>query len=115
MSYDPTNWQTGDVVTSQKLNKLEQGVADAGGGGLLIVNMTMTGDAMTLDKTWQEIYDAVPAVMVVDPTENDKSVYMVYEVFVDDGYHVDIGHGSVSFPSFFTDSPTGYPSSGDVP
>lgn len=33
MSYEPTVWQTGDVVTSQKLNKLEQGVADAGGGG----------------------------------------------------------------------------------
>lgn len=29
MSYTPTEWAKGDVVTSAKLNKLEQGVADA--------------------------------------------------------------------------------------
>lgn len=29
MSYTPTNWQTGDVVTSVKLNKLEDGVKGA--------------------------------------------------------------------------------------
>lgn len=27
MAYNPTNWARGDVVTSAKLNKLEQGVA----------------------------------------------------------------------------------------
>lgn len=37
MSYEPTNWKSGDVVTSAKLNKLEQGVADAG-GVMLVVN-----------------------------------------------------------------------------
>lgn len=30
MSYEPTNWKTGDVVTSAKLNKLEEGVATVG-------------------------------------------------------------------------------------
>lgn len=33
MAYTPTNWVTGDTVTATKLNKLEQGVANAGGGG----------------------------------------------------------------------------------
>lgn len=28
MSYTPTNWQTGDVITAEKLNKLEGGVVD---------------------------------------------------------------------------------------
>lgn len=32
MSYTPTVWNAGDVVTAEKLNKLEQGVADSGGG-----------------------------------------------------------------------------------
>ena len=27
MSYEPTKWQTGDIITLNKLNKLEQGVA----------------------------------------------------------------------------------------
>lgn len=31
MSYEPTNWQTGDIITAEKLNKLEQGVS--GGSG----------------------------------------------------------------------------------
>jgi hypothetical protein len=31
MSYTPTNWATGDVITAAALNKLEQGVASAGG------------------------------------------------------------------------------------
>ena len=30
MSYEPTNWKTGDVVTSAKLNKLENAVANGG-------------------------------------------------------------------------------------
>jgi hypothetical protein len=32
MSYTPTTWQTGDTITAEKLNKLENGVANAGGG-----------------------------------------------------------------------------------
>ena len=32
MAYQPTNWQCGDTITAEKLNKLEQGVANAGGG-----------------------------------------------------------------------------------
>lgn len=31
MAYTPTTWATGDIVTAEKLNKLERGVADAGG------------------------------------------------------------------------------------
>lgn len=33
MSYTPTTWTTGDTITATKLNKIEQGIADAGGGG----------------------------------------------------------------------------------
>lgn len=31
MAYEPTIWQAGDTITSARLNKLEQGVATAGG------------------------------------------------------------------------------------
>ena len=31
MAYTPTNWQTGDTITAEKLNKLENGVASGGG------------------------------------------------------------------------------------
>lgn len=26
MAYDPTTWQDGDIITAEKMNKLEQGV-----------------------------------------------------------------------------------------
>jgi len=32
MSYTPNEWQRGDVVTSEKLNHMEQGIAESGGG-----------------------------------------------------------------------------------
>ena len=62
MSYTPTDWKSGDTITSEKLNKMEQGIADAGGssgGGAFVVGVTFTESTATLDKTWQEIYDAV--------------------------------------------------------
>lgn len=43
MAYTPTTWVTGDTVTATKLNKLEQGVANAGGGGCAIVELSATG------------------------------------------------------------------------
>lgn len=73
MSYAPTQWNTGDVVTAEKLNKLEQGVAAAGGGSgdgnLLVVDATATrtNDAetnenivstVTFDKTFAELKSA---------------------------------------------------------
>ena len=36
MSYTPTEWQTGDTITAAGLNKMEQGIA--GAGGCLVVN-----------------------------------------------------------------------------
>lgn len=59
MSYEPTTWKSGDVVTSAKLNKMEQGIANA---GALIVH----DNNGTLDKTWQEIHDAAPLVWLFD-------------------------------------------------
>ena len=38
MSYTPTEWQTGDTITAAGLNKMEQGIA--GAGGCLVVNAT---------------------------------------------------------------------------
>lgn len=44
MAYTPTTWVTGDTITATKLNKLEQGVANAGGGngGTVFYEVTTT-------------------------------------------------------------------------
>lgn len=66
MSYDKQNWQTGDVITANKLNHIEDGIAGAGGGGVLVINAYYDEqtDKATLDKTWQEIHDATVPIMV---------------------------------------------------
>ena len=37
MNYIPTEWKTGDIVSSQRLNKMEEGIANAGGTQMLSV------------------------------------------------------------------------------
>lgn len=59
MAYTPTTWVTGDTVTATKMNKLEQGVANA--GSALICTCSSDGDDYVLDKTVAEIYDAYVA------------------------------------------------------
>jgi hypothetical protein len=62
MTYVPTEWRTGDIVTADKLNHAEQGIADAhsgGGGGVYVVSADNT--TMTLDKKWLEIENAFKA------------------------------------------------------
>ena len=42
MAYTPTTWVTGDDVTATKLNKMENGIANAGGGGNIFYEVTTT-------------------------------------------------------------------------
>ena len=65
MSYTPTEWKTGDIVSSQRLNKLEEGVE--GAYEVMVIN----NNDNTLDKTWQEIYDAIGAVALCVVQETD--------------------------------------------
>ena len=111
MAYEPTTWKSGDVVTSAKLNKIEQGIANAGGGGVFVVGLDM--QTMTLNKTWQEIFDAGFPVVLASPGEG-MTIYMTpllvtadngrYDVFV-----MMLSQGSISVQDFVTDSADGYP------
>ena len=73
MSYEKKEWQTGEVITAEKLNHIENGI----NSNIFIVNIiieeetvvratnetmlrvTPATTTMKLDKTWQEIYDAI--------------------------------------------------------
>lgn len=58
MAYTKQTWATGDTVTASKLNHMEDGIAE-GGGGALIVTSSIVNGYPVLDKTVQEIYDAL--------------------------------------------------------
>lgn len=123
MSYEPTNWKTGDVVTSAKLNKLENGVA----GNVLIINETENAGRLTLDKTWEEIYNVLNnggIAMVrtasssggigVGRSINIVIVYRAYETTNLDGaltYGISVGDFTTKMIKLYTcESANEYPS-----
>ena len=90
MSYSKYTWQTGETITAEKLNNLEGGVQEALAGGSRLIATPNQNNI--LDKTWQQIYDAFPNVVIEigvegesyleavsaisgDPTEN---IYMLW-------------------------------------
>lgn len=75
MSYEKHTWETGETITAEKLNNLEDGVA-SGGVGIFVVN-DING---TLDATWNQIYQEIIA--------NNKIIFVVvYSGSFDDGYY----------------------------
>lgn len=61
MSYTPTEWDSGDIITAEKLNKIEQGISEAsssggsggGSGELPEVTNVDNGDVLTVvDGAW---------------------------------------------------------------
>lgn len=66
MAYTPTNWQNGDVITAEKLNKLENGVAQGGSADYDLVliqtdsdndDPTLTGHGISLDDVLARVAD----------------------------------------------------------
>jgi len=115
MSYTPTEWNTGDVITSAKLNKLEQGVAEAGGSGGGFLKVGFDTETLTLDKTWKQIFDALSAgyfVNVFTEQTEDGLAWQsqVYECLYGDDYIVHAYNLSDGIMLTFTvQSENGYP------
>lgn len=82
MSYTPTTWSNGDTITAAKLNKLEQGVAEGGGGGVLTVNIVYDGvnEKSVFDKTYAEIKDAFESGKYVFCTDTDSGWRYFYPI-----------------------------------
>lgn len=110
MSYEPTNWKSGDVVTSAKLNKLEQGLAT----NILLVQAIADDDSPTtfhLDKTWQEIHDAPFAIIkyIDDNSDIMTSIYIVVATGIIDDEHYVIAAMGYTNINPFANSPDEYP------
>lgn len=103
MAYTKHTWETGEVITAENLNHIEDGLAS---GGVLLVNAIEdeTAQTTTLDKTWQQIHDAAIAVVVIE-NETGQSKGCVESVnSLDTDYKVAVGTDG-----YITDSPNGYP------
>jgi hypothetical protein len=81
------------------------------GGGVLVVNVTTSGNTMTLDKTWQEIHDSsVPVFGIVRADVGDVGWAFCADIFEDEGdFVVTFVFGNQS-RDFTAASASGYPS-----
>lgn len=109
MAYTKNTWVTGDIVTSAKLNHMEDGIASS---AVMVVRINFTTDGShnvyTLDKTWQEIYDAIDSGLFCFLLEGGEGSFYQYGIdgveVVDDVYYV-----NSLIRAYQTDAASGYP------
>ena len=73
MSYTKTLWEDGNIITSEKLNKMEQGIYDASSDGIFYIEIEIGYDSvngvetrtLTSNVTGQQILDAINNGMIV--------------------------------------------------
>lgn len=77
MAYEKQTWVTGEVITKEKLNHMEDGIANGGGGSFVIGVDQETG---ALNKTWKEIHDALISGQYVVCVLDDGGTVYLYRV-----------------------------------
>lgn len=107
MSYSKTTWTDGDTITAQNLNKMENGISEA---GPLIIH----DNDGTMDKTWQEIYDAFTAGRACYVDYNDSGVLSRFTVYYINEYGLRISWPqSTGYSPYTTSDANGYPTYAD--
>ena len=109
MAYEKNTWKTGDVITSTKLNHMEDGIAD----GILVIGGFSYTDGLvigTSDKTWQEINAALAAVkrcvIILGSNIDGYFQRIITSAGVDDGIYYISGDAGFNAE---TSSADGYP------
>jgi len=125
MSYEPTTWKTGDVITANKLNKIKQGIAAIGDTPvvtdhpiMVVPISTDVSNISTLGNTWQEIHDAyVAGKFIILAAPGNSCILNAYSNEYNGNYVVegtDIDTGGIS--QFIATSANGYPTQdGETP
>lgn len=122
MSYTKQTWINGETITDTKLNHMEDGIADAGGGGVMNVTTTDNGTAYVMNKTYNEIKTAFLSgtTIIVTLTQGDpegsystdKSVVTGYGYGESDGVPtrgIFVSGGLSGQLSYYADSDDDYP------
>ena len=91
--YEKQTWNTGDVITEEKLNHMEDGIANA-------VSLILKENEYTLDKTYKEIVQAVENCLnvILKRTDEDNmmNISALSRYGVIQGYYT-LDFGGVSF------------------
>lgn len=96
MSYNKTTWTNGDVITAEKLNHMEDGIASGGSGGVLVVSTVYDDDSgkTYLNKTFEEVKNFMLSggmiwlsnygeLVFVEGLEGDPDIFYCRSFFMD--------------------------------
>ena len=114
MGYEKNTWARGDVVTSAKLNHMEDGIA--GVVASIPIEVSADNKILKLTKTWQEVHDlintGVPCYGFYTETINNSPVrYMTMftSVGIDSSNGSQVYYVNDAMSSYETSDPSGYP------
>ena len=115
-SYTPTEWHDGDLITVERMNKIEEGIVNAsatgGDGGVLCVDVDDNG---VMQETYQTIYDAMSAgKMCISYIHSDGALTLCFIPFIGNGEVRLVTYNLQDSVSFFTNSPSDYPSTNEI-
>lgn len=79
MSYEKTTWQLGDTITAEKLNNIEDGIASGGSSDFSIAEVTVIGDAGATD-FYQPVFAYLENDSLVIPTSTQEDNSHTYIV-----------------------------------
>lgn len=118
MSYEKQTWVTGDIITADKMNHMEDGISDAGKVMVLGSTYELSTETTTLDKTWKEIVDSMLAgYFIIYPTGVDTNVsvgFVIQAQTMPNSYIVSVYMPSFNSTYIYTaSSEDGYPSRTD--
>ena len=99
MSYEPNTWATGDVITADKLNHIEQGISG--------VVFHITAQDNTLDATYSEVKAALDAGRIcIVKKSGESTIQLVVSCYaIDSDYYVTTENST----NYIADSLDGYP------
>lgn len=108
MPIENKTWVTGEVITAEDLNKITP----------FLINASSSEGASVLDKTWQEIYDAINTGRIayilnsfVDGSDYGNGVALVVNVYKgEDVYYV----SSTNNEDFVCSSTDDFPAQGSI-
>lgn len=108
MSYSPTNWQNGDIITAEKLNKLENGVAESSGSSsdsnieIIDIDVAYPSMVATSSHTFAQILSAYQSGKLII-----ARLYSPILGNVEITYHIELTTNEDIFSFFFQNfSPT---------
>ena len=120
MSYDKQTWTSGEVITATKLNHMEDGIADAGGGGLVIETTFDQTDPQHPVFKSNVVYDDVvtaftsgtTVIVHIPPVGEEADKYIQIFGYTEDYYgggpYFDYSHNIESTITGFEEDANGY-------